>query len=227
LSFPLNLLGSLRQIVTYYDGRYVVHSYGSEYVKVLEVGDNYVVVGFEDLDRDLGFEPDFDYNNPRLKIYYVDGLLLFSLVINRLSYPVANNTIKYLNTKIFSFTKPGERTEPSFILVDAFTGSIIDFGDHLRFLVVKPVVAVTVPAVWGERMVKVGTTLDLYATAESNGLTIRIVIVKPDGSKVEDVMQDLGDGNYKYTFTFDQAGQYLIEIIYPDGYKKKRVVLAY
>jgi len=69
--------------------------------------------------------------------------------------------------------------------------------------------------------------MDLYATAESSGLSITIVITKPDGTKIQDTMLDLGDGNYKYTFTFDQQGEYLIEVVYPDGFKRKKIVMAY
>jgi len=227
MPFPLDLLVNLRQVVVYFDGRFVEHAFGSEYVKILETGDNYVVVGFEDLDKDLGYTPDYDYNNPRLKIYYVDGYFLFSIVACNMSFPVTTNTIFYKLTRVYEFTRPGTIMEPSYVLVDASTGRIAAFGDFLKLLIVRPPVQVVTPISWGENMVKVGTTMDLYATAESSGLTLTIVITKPDGTKIRDTMEDLGDGNYKYTFTFDQKGEYLIEIIYPDGFKRKKIVMVY
>jgi len=227
MPFPMELLANLRQVVSYFGIRSAVHTFGSKYVKVFEVGDNYVEIGFEDLDEEAGYVPDYDYNNPRLRVYYIDGYLLFSIVVCNLSFPVATNTILYMLTKVYQFTKPGTITEPSYVLIDSYSGRIIAFGDFLKHLIAKPTVPVMLPIAWGENMVKVGTTMDLYATAESSGLSITIVITKPDGTKIQDTMLDLGDGNYKYTFTFDQQGEYLIEVVYPDGFKRKKIVMAY
>jgi len=221
--FPVDLLKNIRQVVYYWNGRYAVHCIGTKYAKVFDISEDYVDVGFEDLDEDAGFSPDYDYNNPRLKIYYIDGLLLFSIVYASMFPPVHTSWIYYMYTKVYTFTKPGVVTSPMFILVEPKTGRVVDFGDHLKYLIKPPAI---VP-VWGENIVRVGTSMKIYATAEDKGMTLKIVIIKPDGTKIEGVMSDLGDGNYVYEVYFDQRGQYLIEVIYPDGFKRKKIVMAY
>jgi len=221
--FPVDLLKSVRQVVYYWNGRYVTHTVDTRYAKIFEVSEDYVDVGFEDLDEDAGFPPDYDYNNPRMKIFYVDGYLLFSIVYASISAPVHTSWIYYANTKIYQFTKPGVITDPMYMLVEPRTGRIISFGDHLKYLIKPPAIV----SVWGENIVRVGTSMKIYATAEDKGMTLKIVIIKPDGTKIEGVMTDLGDGNYVYEVYFDQRGQYLVEVIYPDGFKRKKIVMAY
>jgi len=221
--FPTDLLRNIRQVVYYWNGRYAVHRIDTVYAKIFELTENYADLGFEDLDEEVGFTPDYDYRNPRLKVFYVDGYILFSIVYASMSFPVQTSWIYYMTTKIYEFTKPGVIAEPRYVLVEPKTGRIITFGDHLKHLIKPPAIV----SVWGENIVRVGTSMKIYATAEDSGLTLRIVVIKPDGTKIEGIMTDLGDRNYVYEVYFDQRGQYLIEVIYPDGFKRKKIVVAY
>lgn len=225
--FPVDLLRNIRQVVYYWNGRYVVHRIDTIYAKIFELTEDYADVGFEDLDEDAGYSPDYDYANPRLRIFFVDGYLLFSILYASMSFPVQTSWIYYMTAKIYEFTKPGVIAEPRYVLVEPKTGRIIAFGDHLKHLIKPPAVVPAVVSAWGENIVRVGTSMKIYATAEGSGLTLKIVINKPDGTKIEGIMTDLGDGNYVYEVYFDQRGQYLIEVIYPDGFKKKKIVIAY
>lgn len=78
--------------------------------------------------------------------------------------------------------------------------------------------------VWGIPMVKLNTVMPIYATAETTGLSIRLIIKKPDGTTLEYPMIDIGDGNYKREILFDQKGPWLLEVVYPDGFKRKKLV---
>lgn len=78
--------------------------------------------------------------------------------------------------------------------------------------------------VWGIPLVELNKTLPIYIQAEESGMNIVVKIVKPDGRTEEKKAEDLGDGNYKVEITFDQPGPWLIEVIYPDGFRRKKLV---
>jgi len=223
MPFPLDLLNNFRQVVMFWNGRYATHPYGSKYVKLFETTEDYVILGFEDLDEGAGFTPDYDYSNPKVKIHYVDGYLLVYIINHTMKPPVMTSWIYYMYSKVYEFIKPETTTEPRYVLIDPTTGTVISVGDYLKHLIKIPAVI----SVWGVNIVRVGTTIKIHATAEDEGMTLKIVVTKPDGSKVEGIMEDLGGRNYGYDVTFDMAGEYLIEIVYPDGFKRKKVVLVY
>ena len=79
---------------------------------------------------------------------------------------------------------------------------------------------------WGLPIVIVGKTVRFYLTAERAGLAISVVVTKPDGSKQTLSVIDLGDGNYAVDVYFDQEGVWILEAIFPDGFKLKREVYA-
>ena len=78
--------------------------------------------------------------------------------------------------------------------------------------------------VWGIPVVAYGQTLPIYLHAESSGLTIKVRVRKPDGTTYETTAVDLGDGNYKVEIFFDQRGLWLLEAVFPDGFKRKKAV---
>jgi len=225
--FPVELLNNIRQVVFYYNGKYSVHTLGTRYVKIYEVAEDHVDIGFEDLDEDAGFTPDYDYSNPRIRVFYVDGYLLFSIIYASISMPVYTSWIYYMSTVVYQFTMPGVVKKPMYVLVEPTTGSIVSYGYYLQKLITPVTIIPTVVPSWGENIVKVGSSMKIYATAEGTGLSLQIIIVKPDGSRIQNVMTDLGDGNYVYEAYFDQPGQYLVEVIYPDGFKRKKIIFAY
>lgn len=81
-----------------------------------------------------------------------------------------------------------------------------------------------VTTVWGYPLVRQGTLAPVYIQAEESGLNIQVVVTKPDGTQTTTTAEDLGEGNYKVDILFDQKGMWLIEAVFPDGYKMKKQV---
>jgi len=218
----MRFLENFRLVSYFWNGRFSEHVFGSKYVKVFEETDYMATLGFEDLDEDAGYIPDYDYQNPLISVYDMSGRLLVYIRKYTMGRGIATSWLYYMSTKIYTFTRPVELSDCCYILIDPNTGVILSFGDYLKDLIAS----IELTASWGEHRVRAGTTITLYATAESSGLILTIRITKPDGTKIEGTMTDLGDGNYSYTTTFDIRGEWLIEVIYPDGMKRKMVVLV-
>lgn len=87
-----------------------------------------------------------------------------------------------------------------------------------------PIQVTTVETVWGYPLVKLGSIQPIYIEAEQSGLNIQIIVTKPDGSKITASAEDLGEGNYKVDIYFDQKGMWLIEAVFPDGFRMKKQV---
>jgi len=92
----------------------------------------------------------------------------------------------------------------------------------LGIVAVKPTLPAEFP--WGMPVVLKGKTLPLMLQAESAGLAITVVARKPDGTSVELPVEDLGDGNYRVTVTFDQEGAWVLEAHFPDGQILKKEI---
>ncbi len=216
------LLEPFRQVVYYWDGRYAVHRFGTPYIRVERVSEDTFTIGFEDLDEELGYTPDWDYENPRIRVVLVDRYMLVYVARMRCGFPVAEVRVFYGFELLYLFSCPTETAEPQYLLLDPEAARVVHKAAWLTLLLRR---APVVPA-WGFPLVRVGTTMRVYATAEGPGMLLRILVRRPDGSVEEGVMEDLGDGNYAYTVRFDVPGEYLIEIVYPDGFKRKKVVIA-
>jgi len=219
----MRFLDNFRLVSYYWNGRFSEHVFSSKYVKVFEETDYMAIVGFEDMDEDIGYTPDYDYQNPLVSVYDISGKLLVYIKRHVMGRGVATSWLYYMSTNLYTFTMPIELHDCCYILIDPDTGTILSSGDYLKDLITS----IELTASWGEHRVRAGTTITLYATAESNGLTLKITITKPDGTKIEGIMTDLGDGDYSYTVTFDVRGQWLIDVTYPDGMKRKMIVLVY
>lgn len=87
-----------------------------------------------------------------------------------------------------------------------------------------PIQVTTVETVWGYPLVKLGSIQPIYIEAEQSGLNIQVIVTKPDGSKITTSAEDLGEGNYKVDIYFDQKGMWLIEAVFPDGFRMKKQV---
>jgi len=218
----VRFLENFRLVTVYWNGLYSVHGLGTRYVKVFEETDHMATVGFEDLDEEAGYVPDYDYQNPLISVYDVGGRLLVYVRRYVMGSGVVHSRLYYMHSQIYMFTRPVELSECCYVLLDPATGAVLAFGDYLRELISS----IELAYAWGEYRVRAGATVTLYATAESPGLKVRIIITKPSGARVEDTMRDLGDGNYSYTVTFDERGEWLIECVYPDGMRRKRVVIV-
>ncbi len=87
-----------------------------------------------------------------------------------------------------------------------------------------PIQVTTVETVWGYPLVRLGSVQPVYIEAEKSGLNIQVIITKPSGAKITTTAEDLGEGNYKVDIYFDEKGMWLIEAVFPDGYKMKKQV---
>ncbi len=79
---------------------------------------------------------------------------------------------------------------------------------------------------WGITVVIVGRTYTFRFVAEAPGMSITVVITKPDGTKITKTAQDLGDGNYAVDVYVDQEGMWLLEAVFPDGFRMKKQFFA-
>lgn len=84
----------------------------SEYFKILESGTNpdgtkYWIVGFEDLDILDPVQPDWDYNQPKIR---VDQLDQNTIKITGLSYSARFHNMLYYGNHLIFDLPPGERT---------------------------------------------------------------------------------------------------------------------
>lgn len=91
----------------------------------------------------------------------------------------------------------------------------------------KVPIQVAAPATtWGYPVVRLGTLMPVYIQAEQSGLDIKVVIRQPDGTVYEKQAEDLGEGNYRVDILFSQKGVWVIEAVFPDGYRLKKQVIV-